>query len=351
MINPFFKQELMQIRDNFIIELEAANRGKKTSFAYSIHTINLNNTIKPDAQVIVVGGSNFHSCLITNEKLDLETYETDELPDMTKMEILLLFIEKYLNKETKHVVLNFAFPMEPVIRDGRLDGNLIKGTKGHSLVDCVGKNVGQLIEEKLISKGIDVSITVANDTVCLILSGLDYDERSNLAGGIVGTGCNFGFFRDNGSIVNIESGNFSNFTLSKTAMTIDQNSDNPGEQLYEKEIAGAYLYEHYNLLMGEDLLSDTAEVSKLAEDGDKVARDIIHRSACLVAAKMAAIYNYRKKSRLTFVIEGSLFWKGWNYNELVREGCSILGVKESSIKIYEVEHSSLKGAVHLLKQK
>jgi len=348
MIKQFTEKELQTIIESFVKELKRADQGEKTNFSYSIHELSDQNTLINSGQAIVIGGSNFQSCRITDNSLDLGSLVSEELPSMISKEILMDVILRNVDDDVNNVAVNFAFPLRPTLRNGLLDGKLIRGTKDHTLVGCVDHEIGKLIEDECSAIGKDVTVTVANDTICLILAGLEFSEEKYLAGGVVGTGFNFGFFKDNGTVVNIESGNFKSFEISDSGRIIDKESSNPSEQLYEKEVAGGYLHKHYNIIKQKNICNDSKDLSLLAQNGDDIAQALFRRSASLVAAEIVALYRFKNHKELNCVIEGSLFWKGWNYKDMVLYYCDQMGVGPDALKILSVDHSSLQGALHLL---
>jgi len=48
------------------------------------------------------------------------------------------------------------------------------------------------------------------------------------------------------------------------------------------------------------------------------------------------------------IIEGSLFWKGWSFPELVNQYLEKLDVDMNQIKIESIENSSVVGAAQLI---
>jgi hexokinase len=136
---------------------------------------------------------------------------------------------------------------------------------------------------------------------------------------------------------------------------IDEVSMNPGEQLLEKEVSGAYLYRHYNLYACQlDLKKDiksTIHLNTLAiNNGSEgaLAQAIFERSASLAAAEIAAIYDFRQQKHLVFLIEGTLFWNGWKYREMVYDYLSRLGLALGQVQIKKIEKSYILGAAQLL---
>ena len=208
----------------------------------------------------------------------------------------------------------------------------------------MGKTLEQYVFAKTKRR---IRVSVVNDTPCLVLAGLTKERKERLVGGIVGTGMNFGFFLHEKVIVNLEAGSFDKFTPSKTAMAVDKKSGLPGQFPFLKETAGAYLYQHFNLLSDSPITS-TKQMSTLAEKGNKTARSLLERSASLIACQIAGIYKFKKQSKLTFVMEGSLFWKGWHYKKMVELYLEELGVPRKAIRFVHIESSGILGAVRLV---
>ena len=146
----------------------------------------------------------------------------------------------------------------------------------------------------------------------------------SIVAGIVGTGTNFAFFLNKNTAVNLESGNSNHFPQSKTKKIIDRSSTNPEEQLFEKEVAGAYLFRHYQVNQSKKanhFPQSTLDLNHLACQGDRLAQKFFERSSALIASQIAGIYLFKKyylktistdsaqlKPPLTFVMEGSVFW-------------------------------------------
>ncbi len=358
-IKEYSIEELQEIRKRFVKEYIEANQGAKTSLAFAKNQIKLNeNEDEEKQQVIIIGGSNLASALVEKKNGHVEILEqvNKELPVFKTREIFFQFILEHLSPDINRVGLNFAYPMDAVYRGSKLDGKLLKGTKEHSFIGLVGNNVGEGLENYILEKtGRKIDFVVANDTVCLVLSGLEKDDSACLVGGVVGTGYNFGMFLDDNIIVNLESGNFNNFDQTESGIFIDKNSIYPGHNIWEKEISGAYLFQHYNYYIKQNdsgqELSSSVELSNLAEsdnDNHSLARKIFERAGSLVAAQIASIYDYKKNQALTVIIEGSLYWKGYNFLNFVNIYLEKLRIKCDDIKIEFIENSSVLGAARLI---
>lgn len=320
----FSLKNLKTIANNFFQELINAENGKDTSLAFIKYPMpkNLFPIKEKVYQEINIGGTIIKFQTIVNKKIVRKKAQKINYP-LSNKKNLFEIIKKYVDNKTKFIILNFAFPLKPIWRKKLLDGKLIKTTKEHQLKDLVGKFVGEELERYLYQeKKIKTNIIVLNDVIFLLLKNIkESASLLSLIAGIVGTGTNFGFFLDKKTAINLESGNFDKFQQSPTGIIIDKNSKNPGKQLFEKEVAGAYLYKHYNLLTKKNVRS-TKELSDLAKKGDFIAQNLIKRSAYLIACQLAGIYKFKKMKnpdlKLELIIEGSLFTKGWQYAKTVK---------------------------------
>lgn len=360
LIQEYNIETLQEIRRSLVTEFTDAAAGKKTSLAFACHEISSAGTPeKTTARIIVIGGSNCVSAdgVKTLRGVELSNIHEEPLPVFDNSATFLPYISAHIPESAELIGLNFAYPMEPVIRDGRLDGRLIKATKEHTFAGVVGHEVGRLIEEHLLAtRGQKAGVITANDTVCLILSGLAKYHRRGLAGGVIGTGFNFGFFLDDTTLVNLESGNFSSFPVTDSCAAIDDDLEDRGKQLWEKEISGAYLYRHFNfynekLKLGLQTIASTVELDGLADHdpgtaGD-LARELLERSATFAAVQIAAIFDYLDTDHLNVLIEGSLFWKGWKYRQHVSDALTSLGVMYQQFSIDHIDQSSVLGGALL----
>lgn len=353
---------LKTIRDNFVKELTLSSQGKKTSLAFIKNPIPQKPLIEDNEifQVIAIGGSIFEKALVCKKRGEIVILgqEEGELPLFKTKDLFFSFFENHLDHHVEVVALNFAFALEPELRNGILDGKLLGSSKEHQFDGLVGKFVGEELAEFVRNRYRKrVNIGVANDVICLTLAGLHENNWRSLVGGIIGTGMNFCCFLDENTAVNLESGNFNKFGNTATGKEIDKKSAEEGAYLFEKEVAGAYLFQHFNLLMeplkltGQSLNS-TQELSNLAEkdigDLSLVARKILERSASLAACQIAGIYRFLKRDQLTFVMEGTLFWNGWKYKEMVEGYLEKLAIPPDSVKFKYVKNSSILGGARIV---
>lgn len=351
--------EISKISHEFTTELQKAEKGQASSLAFIKNSIPSSPLVPVGEifQVISIGGTIYVQALVrkSNTEIEIISFEQDVIPQFTTEEVFLQFIAEHLDPQVSFLAMNFAYPLLPTFTNGKLDGILEAGRKEHAFTGLVGKQVGQTIEEFIFAKTKkSLTVSIANDTICLLLSGRTQQKSTTeIAAGIIGTGINFALFLNNTTLINLEAGDFKNFSQSKEGTIIDASSINPGINLFEKEISGAYLYKHFNLLakdygLSATQLKSTKELSKLAEDKTKLgqlAMNMLSNSSQLAAGAMAGIANY-KKTDLTFVMQGSLFWEGYQYKEHIAQILPLL--TSHSVSFIKIDHADILGAAKLL---
>lgn len=349
---------LKKIRDSFIKELTAVKNGKKSSLSFIINAIPTIPLVKDNQvfQVISIGGGVTKVALVkkqNNTHCLLKQISFEQPPFATKQDFLAC-IEAHLAPSVTTLAINFAQPLIPVFNRNKLDGILIGTTKESAFRGMIGKPIGQTIEAYFAKKGKRIAVSVANDVVCLLLSGLAKYPWQELAGGIVGTGVNFSFFVKKDNIVNLETGNFNKFPQTEEGKFIDKISIKSGSSLFEKETSGAYLYKRFNLILDTHKISfpkisSTKELDILLTGNltvAKLAQNILRRSGELIACQVAGIASFKKRDTV-FIMEGSLFWKGLKYKEVVEETVKKL-TPLYSVSFVEIPNSPIIGATKLV---
>lgn len=351
---------LKTIQKNFIKELQDASNGKKTSLPFLIHQLPSTPLVKKGEkfQVIGIGGSIYDSALVAKEgdSITILQHEHGHVPKFETAEIFLSFVEKIVRDDISVIALNFAFPMQPIFADGKLDGILLAGSKEHTFNGIIGKSVGEALERHLQkTKKKMYAIALANDIVCLLLSGLSQYPKHSLASGIVGTGINFAFFLDENHAVNLESANFARFPQSKEGKEIDKASVSPCDALFEKETSGAYLYQHFNLLVQKKGINypkilSTKELNNIVLQNiptvSALAQELFDYSASLAAAQIAGITEF-KNTDLTFIMQGAVFHNAHNYKKTVEKILREL-VPQRRISLTSIDQSAILGAAKLV---
>ncbi|WP_045577057.1 hexokinase, partial [Desulfosporosinus sp. I2] len=146
--------------------------------------------------------------------------------------------------------LGFAFSF-PYRQQGIAEGLLLNWNKEVKTSGVVGKDVGHLLSEALERRGLDSVVrptAIINDTVTTFLTAAYQNPSVDIAS-ILGTGYNTCYLEQKTPgfeapiIINTESGNFSASPETAYDQRLDQSSDNPGEQKFEKKLSGKYLGE------------------------------------------------------------------------------------------------------------
>lgn len=352
-------ETLILIKSNFTKEIEGALNGEKNSLPFIIHKISPNPIVKNGEifQVFVVGGTvgKIATLKKNGNTIKILSKKEEHLPFRTEEEFLE-FINIRLPENVNILVLNLAYPIKPIFAKGKLDGILLAVTKEGGFHGLVGKQIGKEIENYVLAKRKKrIKVAVANDTVCLLTSGLSQSRKDELACGIVGTGFNMAFFLDKNKLVNLESASFDKFSRSEEGKIIDKESTHPGKAYFEKEVAGAYLYKHFNIEVKEKnikypSISSTEELNivshKNISEVSEIAQNLLKRSAQLVACQIAGIAAFKNRD-MVCNMEGSLFWKGNNYKETVEQTVKQLA-PEYNVDFVEIRDSAIIGAAKLV---
>ncbi|KAI3716340.1 hypothetical protein L6452_23610 [Arctium lappa] len=154
--------------------------------------------------------------------------------------------------------LGFTFSF-PVMQLSVASGDLMRWTKGFSIDDMVGQDVVAELTQAMKRKGVDMRVSaLVNDTVGTLAGGR-YDNKDVAIAVILGTGSNAAYVeraqaipkwhgsppKSGEMVINMEWGNFrsSHLPLTEYDNTLDAESLNPSEQIFEKMISGMYLGE------------------------------------------------------------------------------------------------------------
>lgn len=346
-------EELQKITQSVLSELQKAQANQTSSIAYIRHMLPEKSLVEEGEQfqILVIGGTVLRSALGVKKgkQVKIVHNERSTPPQFDTVQSFFDCIFAYIDPTVSVLSLNFAYPLEPVYENGVLDGVLVSGTKENIFTGLVGLQVGKVIAEEFYRRyKKTLTVSVANDTVCLLLSGVSKYNPDSLIGGIVGTGVNFALF-DNAHAVNLEAANFNKFTQTRVGILLDQQSEHPGKSQFEKVISGAYLYKYYNnsLAVNEPdfvPVSSTQELEQLGKLDTKlgkIARNTFQYSAHLVASFIAGLAEF-KQTNCTAVMEGSLFWKADNYKSMVES--TVAQLTEYTVDFQKIDEDSIKGA-------
>lgn len=154
--------------------------------------------------------------------------------------------------------LGFTFSF-PVKQSSIAGGTLVRWTKGFNIEDAVGQDVVEELTKSMERVGLDMRVSaLVNDTVGTLAGGR-YSNPNVIAAVILGTGTNAAYVeranaipkwqgllpKSGEMVINMEWGNFrsSHLPLTEYDESLDSESLNPGEQIFEKIISGMYLGE------------------------------------------------------------------------------------------------------------
>lgn len=158
-------------------------------------------------------------------------------------------------EQSRHIGFCFSFPCE-ILPD--LDGKVLHFDKEVDITGAAGSILGQGLRAALERRGLphDHRMVVINDTVAAMLGAMAQSVGGPGAymGFILGTGTNIcASFpnedikklpalgaRPGTTIINLESGGFDKLERSAVDQAFDATTANPGDQVLEKLISGAY---------------------------------------------------------------------------------------------------------------
>lgn len=292
------QEKLKQITDHFVSELtkgltkEGGSIPMNPTWCMSFPTGHETGTYL----ALDMGGTNLRVCEIhlPEAKGEFDIIQSkyrmpEELKTGTAEELwgyvadcLQQFIEYHHEGEKlDKLPLGFTFSY-PASQDYIDHGVLQRWTKGFDIDGVEGKDVVPPFEAALAERGVPIKLTaLINDTTGTLIASA-YTDTEMKIGCIFGTGCNAAYMENVGSIpkldhmklpddtpmaINCEWGAFDNehkvLPLTKYDLTVDNESPRPGQQAFEKMIAGLYLGEIFRLV-----LLDMAEEKHMFENQD-----------------------------------------------------------------------------------
>lgn len=233
-----------------------------------------------------MGGTNLRVCeiILPEEKGEFEIIQSkykmpEELKTGTSDELweyiadcIQQFIEYHheveeLENQQEKIPLGFTFSY-PATQDYIDHGILQRWTKGFDISGVEGKDVASLFDAALKKRKLPIKLSaLINDTTGTLIAS-HYTDDTMQIGCIFGTGCNAAYMENCGSVgkiadmnldpnmpiaINCEYGAFDNehVVLPRTPydLIIDEESPRPGQQAFEKMIAGLYLGELFRLVL------------------------------------------------------------------------------------------------------
>lgn len=216
--------------------------------------------------VLDLGGSNLRVALAEfdhNQHFNIIYYKKFEMPgkltELSKADFfhtLYSYLAPVLERSNK-IGLCFSYPSE--ISPNK-DGKLLYWTKEIKAPEVVDQWIGAELNAEIIKHGFEPKmITLLNDTTATLLAGKlsatsSDPSPTHFVGLILGTGTNCAYIEKNQlipqcesnegtQVINIESGAFNGLPINAIDKTLDLNSSDPGNYIFEKMIAGRYLGE------------------------------------------------------------------------------------------------------------
>ncbi|PYI18652.1 hexokinase [Aspergillus violaceofuscus CBS 115571] len=276
---------LRRITDHFVQELEKGLGNEDSDIPMNVTWVMNQPTGYETGSYLTVdmGGTNLRVCnvTLTGEKGGCElTQHKFKLPKHMRQctaDELWAFIadriqdfieEQHLTPpESEKLPLAFTFSY-PVTQDNIRHGVLQRWTKGWDISGVEGHDVVAQLEQALEQKSIPVRVVaLVNDTTGALIASA-YKDPDVKIGSILGTGCNAAYMEKCGRIpkiashnlptdqlvgINTEYGAFDNshkvLPRCRFDLEIDRASPRPGQQTYEKMVAGLYTGELFRLII------------------------------------------------------------------------------------------------------
>lgn len=297
-------KKLKEVTDHFITELDKglSKKGGNIPMIPGWVMDFPTGKEKGDYLAIDLGGTNLRVVLV---KLDgnrsfetiqskfelpqgMRTSTADELFDFIAKCLKKFVEEQYKDGCSEPLPLGFTFSY-PASQTSIDTGVLQRWTKGFDIDGVEGEDVVPMLQRAI--KDVHVPINVValiNDTTGTLVASMYTDPETKM-GLIFGTGCNGAYYdvikdipklegripsdvdQDSPMAINCEYGAFDNELVvlprTKYDVIIDKESPRPGQQSFEKMIAGYYLGEVLRLI-----LLDLAEEKKLIFEGQDLSK-------------------------------------------------------------------------------
>jgi hexokinase len=248
---------------DFRTEMDKGLAGKDSSLKMIPTFVTTDNDLPRNKPVIVIdaGGTNLRIALMhfsDSGKAVIDEISKYRMPgaekELSAAEFFATLTEYLKPIITKSDRIGFCFSYPAEISSDR-DGRLIHWTKDIKVPELEGQYIGKGLLAALGEDGKDKKLTLLNDTIATLLAGKAEEadkDHSSYIGLILGTGTNTAYIENNAAItklenyaegsqaINVESGGFALAPASEMDRTVDAETINPGEYLFEKMISGLY---------------------------------------------------------------------------------------------------------------
>lgn len=214
--------------------------------------------------VIDAGGTNLRTCIATfrsGGEIELTHYRKQTMPGIERE----FSAEEFYNtiadelapmaNDFKTIGFSFSYPAT-ILPD--FDARLQSWAKEVKIPELVGQRIGDGLIKALEKRGVHGKrVVVVNDAVAAVQAGLAQGQMFNAAsyiGFILGTGSNTAYVENNekigkleayvsgeNQVINVESGAFSALKRGPFDLMLDERSDKPGHNVFEKMLSGVYM--------------------------------------------------------------------------------------------------------------
>lgn len=252
---------------SFLEQMKKGLAGKKSSLAMLPTYIETEREIPKNKPVIVMdaGGTNFRAATVTFGKRGKATIRDFKLFPMPGLKAKVGRKEffstmagyiKHVVKKSDSIGFCFSYPIEMFPNK---DGRVLFFSKEIQAPQVEGQMIGENLNVAINEAGLGNKrqIVLLNDTVATLLAGrAEASGRmfDSYIGFILGTGTNCSYVEQNknitkagdlglgsSQIINIESGAFGKAPRGTIDKKFDKSLNNPGVNVFEKMISGAYL--------------------------------------------------------------------------------------------------------------
>jgi len=250
----------------FLREMQHGLTGRESSLEMIPTYIETDKKVPTNRKVIVMdaGGTNFRVATVyfdEQKKPVVENFSTYPMPGIEKettSEDFFATIADYI-RHIAHKAPNIGFCFSyPTEMFPNKDGRVIRFSKEIKAHQVLGQMIGENLNRALAAAGSagPKHIVLLNDTVATLLAGHAANRQpfAGYIGFILGTGTNCCYIEKNtnitknkdldpakNQIINCESGGFARCPRGKIDEWFDNDTTNPGRQIFEKMISGAYL--------------------------------------------------------------------------------------------------------------
>ena len=350
-LKVFSSHKLKQISQQFQAEIEKASKKEVSSLAFEKNLLFKNRikTKKEDLlQIIYIGGSHIESALINPKNQNqILNFKSEKISPLKNSQEFFELIAKYYTPKANFLNLNLAAHLKSIYRKDILDAVLIKNHLEHNLQDLVGKHVG-LEVEKYLKQKFNKKITVSSSNNLVSLGFLAKEDKefesSHTITGVIASGLNFGFYQDNETFINLESGKFK---LENEEIAEFFASNNLHNQFNKQ---AKFLNLKIELKKKEDFERILKNPNKYSLEIGELAKKILQKSAQLVACQFYGIILYKfgqnpiLKHKIKLLLEGSLFWDNKIYKETFLKTLEELGLENQKLEIIRIKHGFILGS-------